>query len=151
MITMRPATVQDSDDLFAWRNDPATCAASRSTAAVLREDHERWMKFNVLLGYPAHLVMIAEANNRSVGVVRFDAERGDVMTVEASITIAPWDRGKHLACPVLTRACDLMRDFAIKAEIRQTNLASQRIFEGSGFCLTSESSGYRQYRREPVR
>lgn len=138
--------------LFAWRNDPLTQAASRSTAPVPREDHERWMQFNVAYGYPSHLVMIAENDEgKPVGVVRFDSQKSDVMAFEVSITIAPRHRDQKLAQPVLAQACGLMSEYTIVAEIRRDNLASRRVFERCGFEETGRSSGYLQYRKEPAR
>ena len=150
MIHLRPATMQDADRLFAWRNDPVTCANSRSTAAVAREDHDRWMQFNVQQGYPEHLVAIAEGNGGSVGVVRFDAAKNDLMTYEVSITIAPQHRGAGLACPILNMACGYFPDFGIDAEIRCNNKASQKIFERCGFEQISLNLDFIKYRREPL-
>src|ERR1700704_5662939 len=96
-MLLRPATMHDADRLFSWRNDPVTCANSRSTAAVPREDHDRWMQFNVMQGYPEHLVMIAESDLGCIGVVRFDAAKDDLMGYEVSITIAPETRGLGIA------------------------------------------------------
>lgn len=148
-VRMRPATAQDADRLFAWRNDPVTQAASRSTAPVPREDHDRWMQFNVLNGYPQHLVMMADTENDSVGVVRFDSVRNDVMAFDVSITVAPQHRGKGLAFDVLREACSYMEDFTINAEIRKENTASRRLFERCGFEEIDRSGGFLNYVRGP--
>jgi RimJ/RimL family protein N-acetyltransferase len=150
MIFLRPATLADTDRLFAWRNDPVTCANSRSTAAVAREDHDRWVQFNVLLGQPEHAVIIAEALGGCVGVVRFDAAKNDLMTYEASMTIAPEHRGAGLARPILADACGFFSDFALTAEVRHDNIASRKVFERCGFEEIGRSGGFLQYRKEPV-
>lgn len=149
-VKMRPATVQDSDRLFNWRNDPVTQAASRSTAPVPREDHDRWMQFNVINGYPQHLVMMADTDVGSVGVVRFDSVRGDVMAFDVSITLGPRYRGQGLAFEVLQEACGYMCDFTINAEIRKENIASRKLFERCGFEEISRSSGFLNYVKEPT-
>jgi RimJ/RimL family protein N-acetyltransferase len=146
---MRPATAHDSDRLFAWRNDPVTQAASRSTAPVPREDHDRWMQFNVINGYPQHMVMMADTETGSVGVVRFDSVREDVMAFDVSITLAPQHRGKGLAFDVLHEACGYMQDFTIRAEVRRENTASRKLFERCGFEEIGRSSGFLNYVREP--
>lgn len=151
MIKIRPANETDANLLFAWRNDPVTQAASRSTAPVAREDHDRWMKFNVLQGYPQHLVMMAETEVGTVGTVRFDATRDDLMTFEVSITIAPKYRRLGIASSVLDEACSYMGEYTINADIKKENAASRRIFEQCGFEEIGRSSGYLNYRREPVR
>ena len=151
MIDLRPATMMDSDKLFAWRNDPVTQACSRSTAPVARADHDRWMKFNVLLGYPQHIVLIADSEFGSVGVIRFDINKSDVMDCEVSITVAPEHRGKKVARGILQTACSYMDEYTINAEIKPENAPSRRIFEQCGFDEISRSSGYLQYRKEPAR
>lgn len=148
VILFRVATVNDTDDLLAWRNDDQTRACFRSTGIVSREDHENWMKFNVLQGYPAHYVMIAESDIGTLGVVRFDADKSDVMTYQASIIVAPNQRGKGLATTMLNDACCFMPDCALTAEIRKHNLRSRRIFEACGFEEISRSSDFIQYRKE---
>ena len=150
MIKLRPATLADADRLFSWRNDPVTLLNSRSTAAVPREDHDRWVQFNVLLGQPEHAVIIAETENGSVGVVRFDAAKDDLMTYEASITIAPEYRGGGFARPILAEACGFFSEFAISAEIRHDNIASRKLFERCGFDEIGRSDGFLQYRKEPM-
>ncbi len=149
MTWLRPATMLDADHLFAWRNDPVTCACFRSTAAVPREDHDRWMKFNVACGYPEHIVLMAESEYGRIGVVRFDSDKRDVMAYEASITIAPRFRGQGLAREILHDACGMMSEYTIRAEIRIGNQPSRRIFENCGFRPTAEDKDFVKYERGP--
>lgn len=149
MLDMRPATMADADMLFAWANDPGTRAYAKSHAAIPREDHDRWMQFNVLQGYPKHIVMIADSEYGSVGVVRFDTVGGDVMTYRVSITISPQFRGRKLAHGVLAEACRLMSESTLLAEIRPDNAASKTIFERCGFTRVKMGNSYDHYRREP--
>lgn len=151
MIHLRPATISDSDNLFSWRNDPVTQAYSRSTAPVARADHDRWMQFNVLQGYPQHIVLIADSEFGPVGVIRFDINKSDVMDCEVSITVAPEHRGKKVARGILETGCSYMDEYTISAEIKPENAASRRIFEQCGFDQIGNSSGYLQYRKEPAR
>jgi RimJ/RimL family protein N-acetyltransferase len=95
--------------------------------------------------------MIADSDFCSVGVVRFDMDKADVLACEVSITIAPEHRGKGLAKDVLSRACGYMADYTIAAEVRKDNLDSRRLFEKCGFEEIGRSSGYLQYRKEPAR
>lgn len=151
MITLRPANATDIETLFAWRNDPVTTANSRSPAPVSREDHWSWMKYNVFMGYPQHIVMIAEdPDHGAIGVVRFDADEDDLMIYEASLTIAPKYRGRGLARSVLEQACRHMSDYTIEAEIRSENAPSRRAFESCDFAEIGESGGFVKYRRESL-
>jgi RimJ/RimL family protein N-acetyltransferase len=147
MIALRYATPADADRLFAWRNDPVTRAAFRSTAPISREEHDRWMKFNVTEGYAEHVVLIAEMEEGAVGVVRFDANKKDVMEYEVSLTIAPEFRGFGFARDVLSRACDMIEDFALTAQIRTENAASQKAFRSCGFSVTGSDDHFVNYRR----
>lgn len=147
---LRPATMLDADHLFTWRNDPVTCACFRSTAAVPREDHDRWMKFNVMCGYPEHIVLMAENPMGRIGVVRFDSDKRDVLTFEASITIAPRFRGMGLAREILSDACGMMSEYTIDAEIRADNRPSRRIFEQCGFSEVGSDHEFVQYRKGPA-
>lgn len=150
MIDLRAATMNDSADLLTWRNDPVTMACFRSTAVVAKEDHDRWMKFNVQQGYPEHIVLIAESDGGSVGVVRFDAMKSDVMTFETSVTLAPAARGKGLSRNILNTACAVMPEYALTTEVRVWNEVSQKMFEGCGFKETGRDADFIQYRRPPA-
>lgn len=150
MIHMRPATLHDSDALLSWRNDPVTCANSKSTATVPLEDHKRWMQFNVTQGYPQHLVLIADSDVGRVGVVKFDALRGDVMVYEVGITVAPEHRGRGLARHMLGEACGYMTEYTLDAVIRVDNIPSRRAFEAAGFDEIGGDQDFIKYRKEPV-
>ena len=150
MIQMRQANIGDAEALFSWRNDPVTCANSKSTAEVAREEHDQWMRFNVLHGYPTHLVLIGESDAGRVGVVRFDAQRGDVMRYDVSITTAPKHRGKGLGEDMLKQACSIMQEYTLTAEVRRENIASRRIFENCGFEQVSPNDHFVKYRRHPL-
>lgn len=148
---LRPATIADADDLFAWRNDPVTMACFKSTAPVARETHDAWMLMNVTHGYPEHLVMVAESDTFGpIGVIRFDADRRDVMTYSASITIAPPYRRQGMAHDALAQACGYMHEYTIKAEIRKDNMPSRKIFQQCGFQFVGSDGDFAIYRREPL-
>lgn len=150
VIRLRPATMMDSDDLLSWRNDPLTLACFKSTAEVSQEEHGRWMQFNVLNGYPTHIVMIADSKDGKVGVVRFDVDRSDVLNCDVSVTIAPEWRGHGLAKYVVSSACSYMYDMTINAEIRDWNVPSIKTFENCGFEKTGSGDGFLTYRRQPT-
>lgn len=147
MISLRAATMQDADRLFAWRNDPVTLAGSKSTAPVPRSDHNQWMTLNVLYGYPEHIVLMAHDQAAPVGVVRFDALKSDVMQYKASLTIAPQHRGLGYSYPVLAEACAYMTDYTVLADIRKDNTASRKAFERCGFRETGSDDHFVFYRK----
>jgi RimJ/RimL family protein N-acetyltransferase len=147
MIDLRFANPGDADRLFAWRNDPVTLACFRSTAAVPREDHDRWMKFNVESGFGEHIVLIAEDAGEPIGVIRFDADRKDIMSYDVSITVAPEHRDRGFASKILAHACGLVQDFSLNAEVRHENMASKRVFESCGFSTVRSDDRFVTYRK----
>lgn len=152
LIEMRPALQTDSDLLFEWRNDAETRALSHNTALVEHHDHERWMQFNVLNGYPAHVVMIADSELGALGVIRFDVLKTDVMSYIVSIAIAPRFRGQGYGGQSLAEACRLMGEYTLIAEIRPENAGSIRIFERCGFkrVRRNKANGMLTYKRGPL-
>jgi RimJ/RimL family protein N-acetyltransferase len=150
MIELRFANPGDADRLFAWRNDPVTLACFRSTAVVPREDHDRWVQFNVEKGYAEHIVLIAENGGQPVGVIRFDADKNDVMSYDVSLPVAPEHRGKGLAHLILAHACNLVQDFSLNAEVRNENAPSRRVFERCGFSIVGSDDRFVNYRRDPT-
>jgi ribosomal protein S18 acetylase RimI-like enzyme len=94
--------------------------------------------------------LVAESDVGSVGVVRFDCKKTDVLAYDVSITIAPQHRGKGFGANVLADACSYMGDYTLDAEVRKDNTASRRLFEQCGFEEVSRSSTFLNYRREPL-
>lgn len=135
-VTARPATESDAERLLAWRNDPGTRTASRSTDPVSAADHGRWLAG--VLADPARLLLVAARGGAPVGTVRFDRLAPDLW--EVSITLAPEARGRRLAVPVLAageaawRAAGAHVGAAgLLAHVRPENAASLRLFEASGY------------------
>ena len=149
MLDLRPAKMSDADRLLKWANDPVARAWSKSATPITSDDHDRWMQFNVLMGYPQHIVMIAETEDGPVGVVRFDAKKRDVLSYTVSINMDPNYRGNGLGYAVLAEACRMMQENTLLAEMRYENAASINIFERCGFRLVGDDGAFVQYKREP--
>ena len=58
VLRYRPATAADERLLLAWRNDPATRAASRRTEVVDAAAHARWLAD--VLTDPERVLLVAE-------------------------------------------------------------------------------------------
>lgn len=133
-VTVRRATHQDGALLLAWRNDPETRANSVHQEMVRPEEHEAWLARK--LADPRCLLLVGlDGAGAPVGQVRFDVDRGG--GAEASITVAPEQRGQGFGTPLLAAACaEAFRALgvrSIRALIRRDNRASRRIFEQAGF------------------
>lgn len=144
---MRRAIAADGHDIWRWRNDETTRAVSRKATAVTWEEHRVW--FEQRLANLDSLILIGMADERTVGVVRFD--RTVDQTAEVSINLAPDARGQGLGKELLRAGCAFASNdgFAaiFDAEIRSINLSSQRIFEQAGFVRLETQGPWLRYQR----
>jgi L-amino acid N-acyltransferase YncA len=148
-LTIRPATQEDSEQLWLWRNDPLMRAMAKSHDPVPWSAHQAW--FSQCLANPDCLLLIAHAAGERVGMVRFDREMAAVRTV--SINIAPGWRGRGVGRQLLAKACRAFEEQCgralLQAEIAVGNPSSERIFTANGFVARGEATkpGYRRYER----
>ena len=149
-ISISPATVHDRDDLFAWRNDPATQRNSKNADPVVWDTHVAW--FADALMSADHKIYIGYRGNAKIGVVRFDKIDSASNIFLVSITISPAQRGRGLGKSLLSAGVETLPSAILMAEIASDNFASRRIFEACGFqSLTGDTSGgLLQYRRDPL-
>lgn len=131
-MRLRPATMDDAERLFRWRNDPVTRAASVNRDPVAWADHLAWLEAS--LADPLRDILIAE-DGVPVGTLRLDR---DIRT-EVSITLAPAARGHGQAAPLLRLATGGKGPYA--ARIRHDNPASRKAFEAAGFHFTHHAEG----------
>lgn len=150
MVQVRKATGSDSRDLWEWRNDPATRAASLSSDAVAWEKHVEW--FDKTLAHPQRAIYIGEApsgETGNVGMCRFDIDPS-AASAEVSINLNPAHRGKRLSKELLAASIDEFRsDFTtvtqVTALIRESNEPSKKLFASVGFSRVSETDGVGAY------
>ena len=139
-ITLRRAAGADSRDIWKWRNDPDTRAASVDSAPILWEQHHHW--FSEILERGDRRVHIIEAMNQPVGVTRLDITAGEAAV---SIHLAPEWRGRGVG-PV---ALDMLADRAfhelrlerLLASVKADNLASLSAFARASFKETNRGGG----------
>jgi RimJ/RimL family protein N-acetyltransferase/endonuclease IV len=133
-IVLRKALRSDSAALLAWRNDATTRKNSLSTDLVTTDVHATW--FARVLKSKEHTLLIATMDGRRVGQVRFD--RLDQKLYRISITVAPEMREQGIGKYMLAAADEYARTHAfgrIYATIKKDNIASQKIFQRSGYRL----------------
>jgi RimJ/RimL family protein N-acetyltransferase len=141
-IDVRPATVDDAATLLRWRNDPDTQTASRAAGEVSFDTHMRWIQ--ATLAREDRLLLIGSDDDGDVGTVRWD-RRGD-SEWEVSITIAPERRGTGMGRRLLAAgerelASRVGRPLHCLAAVRETNEASRRLFQRSGYLLEAPADG----------
>ena len=150
MITARKATELDSADLFRWRNDDDTIAASISDGPVEWADHQAW--FAASLANDKRWIFIVsrteDGGSQKLGMCRFDVAP-DGSSAEVSINLNPDCRGQGLARDVLTAAIGAFRvaspTMRLTATIRRSNRASEKIFLHAGFLATSSGDEFASY------
>lgn len=156
-ITLRKAEQKDSKDIFLWRNDPHTIAASPS-GKVEFQDHVLW--FTKSLQNNLRTMYIAlDKKDSKLGIIRFDKFQDDYdnqenqgeqrkqenqkNVAEISINLNPHFRGKGLAKPILTKALKTyFHDEKISyllARIIPQNQVSLKLFTNLGFSPISPS------------
>ena len=150
MIRLCLASMDDSDRLLSWRNDPDTVKNSLSGKTVTAEGHAEWMRQNVMFGFPTSLLLIAFVGtpDTAIGVLRFNATDLEEYIYEVSINMNPSYRGQGLGWRVLEVGIDKMRGCGLIARIKAENLASRRIFRRNNFVEYSSEADVIIYIRE---
>lgn len=153
-VSLRSATMADSEHLWLWRNDPVAREWSRSRAPILRADHERWIA--AALASDSRRIWIAERDGHAVAGTRIDRNiDGGVI----SIMVAPDARGTGVGVQALAATCACWNEDAcggintqLRAIIHDDNSASIRIFHHCGFAPENEGAvshdGFRSYVRD---
>ena len=166
-MVARPATPEDSRQLWQWRNDPVTRAGSRSSAEVSWDDHLRW--FTASLTRTDRVLLVVEDPAGPAGTVRWDlvrerdGEPGGSHEWEVSITVAPERRGQNLGRPLLRagevalaeKTSGVTRSggtevHAYLAVVRIDNQSSMRLFETSAYLpdLPPDPGGLMRFRKD---
>ena len=150
MIIVKPACEDDSDIIFAWRDDELTREMSITTDLVELDEHKHWFK-NTLKSDSRLLLMCHDAvTNEKICVVRFDLDGNRALV---SINLSPSMRGKGLAKSCLTEAIIFLKKSRplinhLEAEIKRINQASISTFKGVGFSQVRERLSVLHFQRE---
>jgi UDP-2,4-diacetamido-2,4,6-trideoxy-beta-L-altropyranose hydrolase len=134
-LNIRYANARDKELLFRWANDKSVRKQSFRQALVEASEHKKWFEEKLL--DPHSFIFIADsASGSPLGQVRFDL---DVSVKEAliDISIDSRMRGKGLGVKVLFKAMErcasVIPDLKFVAEVREENLASQKLFKRMNF------------------
>ena len=137
-MKIREANVDDSNDIFEWRNDPITRQMSFDSDVVTFSTHNKW--FENSLHNKNRYLLIAEEEGRKISVVRFDIKE-EKSTAEININLNPLERGKGLSSTVISKSIsyfNIINNKRIKtiiAKIKKKNIASKCSFMKCGFKL----------------
>lgn len=139
-ITLRPAELDDAEDIFRWRNDPITRAQSFTNDTITWSEHVQW--FERTLQRQDRVLLLGLAEGRKIGVVRFDMHQPEA--AEININLAPENRGQGYGAELIAASCRrLFLLFPsvrrVDARIKPDNQASLHAFAKAGFLPFTES------------
>jgi UDP-2,4-diacetamido-2,4,6-trideoxy-beta-L-altropyranose hydrolase len=142
-ILMRQATLDDSMDIWHWRNSSNVRQSALSPVAISLDTHLYWLK--AALADPNRILLIASLSGQSIGVLRYDL---DVDAAEVSIYLTPDGFGRGLATNILQSGeawlcASHPQVKTIKAKILPGNHASMKAFQRAGY-----HSQFQSYLRE---
>jgi len=142
-IHLRPATAQDCELVFKWRNIPEIIALGSTQKPVSALEHSDW--YGLILRSETSRLYIIQYGNLSIGQVRFESK--DNTYAEISIFLLPSFTGRGLGVKAIINSCGLAFAFlpegaCIVAYVRKNNVCSLRAFEKAGF-MTDNSGEQR--------
>ena len=136
-VEIQMATLDDSENLFNWRNHPSIREVSRNTDVIAWQDHQKW--FASILADSKKWLLIGKDAGAPIGVVRFDAQNDEA---EVSIYLTPEKtssgRGRNLLRSaehwLSTNHPEIRK---IRAHVLGTNERSLRFFSKAGYQIES--------------
>ena len=135
-LSIKLATTEHSQDIWKWRNDPATKAMSLNQEDIPWENHQAW--YRAVLNDNQRYLYAGFLGKTLIGMVRFDKCEDKSNCYIVSINIDPEKRGQGIGTPLLSETIkkfweDVPDANFIDAEIIKENKASINIFESFGF------------------
>lgn len=128
--------MDDAERLFAWRNDPATRAASRNTQTMEFAEHRAWLEKSLAMSW--RHIFIAEVDGTPVGTVRTDEGLRDT---EVSWTVAPEFRGKGHG-RMMVKTVVAQTPGPLTADVKIGNASSLHLAEAAGFRKVHSMGGF---------
>jgi RimJ/RimL family protein N-acetyltransferase len=132
-VKLRPATIDDCDNVYRWRNHVETRRISVDSKVIPHQSHRAW--FERALADPIRILLIAEQDASPVGLLRYDLD-SDVAVV--SIYLVPGLSGKGIGAQMLQSGeAVLLRNYPrvirVRAVVLEANAASKAVFKKCGF------------------
>jgi len=135
-IWLRRATLDDAGQLWEWRNEADTRAASFNQEPITYEDHLCW--FGERLKDPqVRIFVVVDADHRDIGYARLHLA-GD--TAEIDVSLDKSRRGKGLGSEVIRGVADYavryLKVRRVVARIRPENTRSIAAFKSAAFAVS---------------
>lgn len=143
-MILRPATMDDAQLLFDWRNAPGTRMMMLEQGAIEFNSHVEWLRRSLVM--PTRTLWVAEDNDVRVGTVRADLlDDGDTTL---SWTVAPEHRGHGYGYRMVRIAMSRIAG-PIQLAIRDYNIASLKIARAFGMPQTGNIDGVIYFQGRP--
>ena len=141
------ATLEDSKDIFNWRNDQKTREMYVHGEEITWKHHSEW--FSRMLKSPNNVIYIGRdrESKTSIGVVRFDINKNQNDS-EVSINLNPIWRGKGVSSKLLSASIKQFissHKIPIVAKVKIKNIPSVKCFESALFELEDKDRDYYYY------
>ena len=139
----------DCNLVFSLSNDPLVRSASFNTEQIKYADHCEWFKKTLTDKNTLFFLVFAdETENDFIGQIRFKRECEQAEECVISLSITEQFRGKHIAKEFLELGInELQKNWknidTIIAEVKDENIASNKLFEKEGFKLVSRVNTYK--------
>jgi len=147
-IKLKKADFADIEFLFYLRNIPEYYKFYKHPKPVGWEEHINWI-IPILLEIDKRDLFIIMANNQKAGQIRIDYS---VDTAEISIALIENFRGKNIgfeALKIAIKKAKKERNVNLfRAYVHQNNIASQKLFEKSGYQLEDQEDVWLKYKLE---
>jgi len=134
-LALRPATADDCESVWRWRNDVAVRQFATNPAPIDLPRHRQW--YAAVLNDPSRALLIGENSQGPVGVLRYDIV-GQSATI--SVFVVPGRQGAGLGTELIQEGEAWLRErrpevTQVRAEIGPQNESSIRAFTRAGFVV----------------
>jgi RimJ/RimL family protein N-acetyltransferase len=137
---LRPATADDVDLLYSWRNDSDARENSFSREVIDRTGHGRWLDAKLAASQETRIWILVESDV-PVGQIRYDRSTASIANI--SLSIDSRFRGRGLGTEILRlsapRACQELGVHEVHGVVKAANTASIVAFERAGFRRGADS------------
>lgn len=133
-LSLRKVRGSDIKLLFKWVNDPAVRANARNSKSVTWREHSAWFK-EKLADSNTYMYILTE-RKQAVGIIRFDKkDKKFVISYSIDKSYRGQGLGKLILIEGLKKLSLTVRQPHFIAQVKQGNIASEKIFNKLGFKL----------------
>lgn len=144
-LTQRSASLDDSDELLSWRNNPETRMYSVNSNLISYDEHQKWIsdRLNRIHNEP---FLVYSLENTMIGMARFDSVSDAIDKFQISIMVSPTRQSEGLGTLLLRKSCETFFSRyprgIIVARVHVENSVSISLFKKAGFEQLSKKKSF---------